>query len=791
MVTKKFLLIALITFTVFGRLQAQDDTTKYKTETIEVNSIRAIDRLTPITYENIRHDKIQYQYRAQDLPMFLNGHTGINSYSESGAAIGYSYFSIRGFDQRRVSILMNGIPQNDAEDHQVYWVDLSDITSSVEDIQVQRGIGTALYGTSSIGGAINIRTIDYFKRKFISASAGYGSYNSRKFSLEYSSGLMDNGFGLYAKYSKLYSDGYRDLSWSDHWAYFISAGKQLGSNTIIKINLYGSPIKNHLAYYGVTKDYLDGKITGNVNDDRKVNPLTYPDETDNYYQPHYELVVNSQISKNIYLSNTISYIRGDGYFVTSYPASWGYDLSYFHLNPFYTFDSTTFNPTYYRRNSDGTLVFDPQKGYLVERSSMITKLYVNNDDYGWYPKIQIQHSDDKGMLVIGGELRYHKSEHYGEITSGDALPSGTPPNFRFYFYNGKKFTASAFANEIYSLSKKFSVMAGVQFVNHNYKLENNEYSPYNFSVNYNFLTPRLGINYNFSDNLRAFANFSMSKREPRLKDIYNAEDPYAKPNFRIINPEAGIYEDPLVKPEEMLDYEAGFEFTSELLRANLNFYWMDFRNEIVSNGQLDNVGQPINANAGKSVHRGIEMNFEYFPFLNLHKNILSGISLSGNLALSQNFFKDYREVLGSDSSGTVIYGNDYSDNKILLSPDVIGNLSLNYKSEFGLGLFISMQYISRQYLDNSENERKNPAARLVSGYVNKFISPYTVINAGISYDVTKSISSKLFKSVEMRFFINNISDRLYETTGSVDSYGTPYWIPAAERNIYFDIRLSF
>ena len=241
----------------------------------------------------------------------------------------------------------------------------------------------------------------------------------------------------------------------------------------------------------------------------------------------------------------------------------------------------------------------------------------------------------------------------------------------------------------------------------------------------------------------------------------------------------------------MLDYEAGFEFTSELLRANLNFYWMDFRNEIVSNGQLDNVGQPINANAGKSVHRGIEMNFEYFPFLNLHKNILSGISLSGNLALSQNFFKDYREVLGSDSSGTVIYGNDYSDNKILLSPDVIGNLSLNYKSEFGLGLFISMQYISRQYLDNSENERKNPAARLVSGYVNKFISPYTVINAGISYDVTKSISSKLFKSVEMRFFINNISDRLYETTGSVDSYGTPYWIPAAERNIYFDIRLSF
>ncbi len=791
MLIKKFLFTALITFSLLTPLLAQEDTAKYKTETIEVNSIRAIDRLTPVAFENIKRINIENKYWVQDLPMFLNGNTSITSYSESGASIGYSYFSIRGFDQRRVSILMNGVPQNDAEDHQVYWVDLSDITSSVEDIQVQRGIGTALYGTSSIGGAINIQTINYFKRKFISASAGYGSYNTKKYSVEYSSGLMDNGFGLYAKYSKLYSDGYRDQSWSDHWSYFISAGKELGSNTIIKFNLYGSPIKNHLAYYGVTKDYLDGKITGDVSRDRRANPLTYPDESDNYFQPHYELVVNSQVSDNVYISNTLSYIRGDGYFVTSYPASWGYDLPYFHLNPFYTFDSTTYNTSYYKRNPDGTLVFDPQKGYTVERSDLVTKLYVNNDDYGWYPKVQIKHSGDKGLLVIGGELRYHKSEHYGEITFGDALPPGTPPNFRFYYYNGRKLTVSGFANEIYNLTKKFSVMAGVQFVNHNYKLENNEYSPYNFSVNYDFLTPRLGMNYNFSDNLRAYVNFSMSKREPRLKDIYNAEDPYAKPEFRVIDTVTGTYQDALVKPEEMLDYEAGLEFTSQPLRANLNFYWMDFRNEIVSNGQLDNVGQPVNGNAGKSVHRGIEMNFEYFPFINLRKNILSGISLSGNLTLSQNFFKDYKEVLGADSTGAVIYGNDYTDNKILLSPDVIGNLSLNYKSEFGLGLYFAMQYISRQYLDNSENERKNPEARLVSGYVDKFIAPYTVFNAGLSYDLTGSVKTKIFKAIELRFFVNNIFDRLYETTGSVDSYGTPYWIPAAERNVSLDLRLAF
>ena len=167
------------------------DTNEYKTQTIEVDALKGVERLTPITFENIKRDAIEKRYWMQDLPMFINGNTSVNAYSESGASIGYSYFSIRGFDQRRISILVNGTPQNDAEDHQVYWVDLSDIASSVESIQLQRGIGTALYGSSSIGGVINIQTLDFFKNKFINLNAGYGDYNSKRFSLEYSSGMND------------------------------------------------------------------------------------------------------------------------------------------------------------------------------------------------------------------------------------------------------------------------------------------------------------------------------------------------------------------------------------------------------------------------------------------------------------------------------------------------------------------------------------------------------------------------------------------------------------------------
>ncbi len=794
------LLLFIIHYSLFiDETRSQDlDTNEYKTQTIEVDALRGVDRLTPITFENIKRETIEKRYWVQDLPMFINGSTNINAYSESGASIGYSYFSIRGFDQKRIAILVNGTPQNDAEDHQVYWVDLSDITSSVESIQLQRGIGTALYGTSSIGGVINIQTLDYFKNKFININAGYGDYNSKRYSFEYSSGLLSSGFGLYGKFSKTKSDGYRDLSWSDHWSYFLSAGKMFGEKSVLKFNFYGSPIKNHLAYYGVTKDYLDGKITGDRKKDRKYNPLNYPNETDNYNQPHYELVYNLQATKNLYISNTFNYMRGEGYFVTNFPIDYGYDFSYFRLPYFYTRDSNVFNSKYYLRNPNGTLVYDSTRGYQIYRSDMVVNLFVNNNDYGWYPKIQWRHSNDKGNLVIGGEVRLHNSEHYGEIAFGNALPSGIKDNYRYYYYEGKKKTFSVYANEIFSLTKKLTAMAGVQFAFHRYSIDKDVFKPYKFDVDYSFFTPRLGLNYNINNDFRVFANVSMARREPRLKDIYDAESPYSRPNFRVIDTLTLTYSDPLVKPEEMTNFELGFGYSTNLLKANLNFYRMNFTNEIVNNGQLDNVGQPINGNAGKSVHQGIEFEFEY----DLVAQIYSGIkyknpilTLSGNLSLSDNYFKEYREINGVDSLGNVIYGNDYSDNKILLNPQIIGNLSLNFNSDFGLSAYITMQYIGQQYLDNSENERKNPTARNVTGYVDKIINPYTVFNAGVSLDIVPLVNSKqfsrYFKSIEASLKVNNIFDRLYETTGSIDWNGAPNWIPAAERNIFFNLKVGF
>lgn len=781
-----------------GEASAQEtDTTVYKTPMIEVDALMGIIKVVPITLESIKRETIEKEYWMQGLPMFLNGSTNINSYSESGSSIGNSFFTIRGFDQRRISVMINGIPQNDAEEHQVYWNELSDITSSLENIQIQRGMSTALFGASEIGGVINLQTVDYFKNKFLSLNAGYGAYNSKRLSLKYSSGMTKSGFGYYGKLSKTNSDGYRNLSWTDQWSYFFSAGKMIGQNSVIKLNVYGSPVKNHLTFSGITKEYLDGRVTGIQSVDRRYNPLEYPGETDDSFQPHFELVYNLQATKNLYISNTINYIRREGNFVHYSSALKGNDFSDFRLKHFYIQDTTLYNPNYFLRNAVGRIVFEYGKGYVVARSDIVTKSITNGNDFGWYPKIHLKHSGDMGNLVIGGELRLHNSENSGEIVHSNVLPPGTPENYKYYSYNGKKSTYSVYLNEFTNIEKKLSGMIGLQFTYHKYSIENIAYTPYNFEVDYKFFNTRIGMNYNFNEHFRSFLNLSVARREPRLSDIYDGSNVNATPNFQNIDTVNRTYSHPLIDYEELRDYELGFGYSENTLKTNLNFYWMEYKNEIVGNGQLNNFGRPITSNAGESVHRGIELEFEY----NIPAKIYSKVSdknyniiISGNLSLSDNYFRTYIEKNRIDTLGN-LYGHDYSGNRILLNPQIIGNLSLSYNYGNGINAYITMQYIGKQYLDNTENEKKNPDAKLVPGYVDKIINPYAVFNAGVSLNLISLLSSsnlsKYLNTLVASLKLNNIFNNFYETTGGINYLGKPVWIPAADRNIFCNLKIGF
>jgi len=256
-------------------------------QTVVVTASRVKDRETPVTFTNLPREEIARTYSVQDVPVLLQSLPSIHAYSDAGNGVGYSYLSVRGFSQKRVNVLINGIPQNGPTSHEVYWVDLPDVLSNVQDIQVQRGVGSSLYGSSAIGGSINVITTNFNPERSVTAFAGAGSYGTRKLSVAFNSGLVDDSYAMFGRFSRITSDGYREQSWSDLWSYFLGV-RRFDPSMTTTLLVYGGPEKTHLAYNGVTRAYLEGTVTGNARADRRYNPLTYENEIDTFNQPHYE-----------------------------------------------------------------------------------------------------------------------------------------------------------------------------------------------------------------------------------------------------------------------------------------------------------------------------------------------------------------------------------------------------------------------------------------------------------------------------------------------------------------------
>ena len=338
-------------------------------------------------------------YWAQDVPMLLAETPGTYAYSDAGNGIGYSYVKIRGFSQRRVAVTINGIPLNDPETHEVYWVDHPDLLASARSVQVQRGVGSALWRAPSEAPS---RSAPSPRR----SSGGSGS-KSEWVAMTPSAfradgvGLLDNTYVVSGRYSRIKSMGYREQSWSDLWSYAFSMAR-LDSWMTTRLNLYGGPERLHLAYYAVDRPYLDGRITGDANQDRRFNPLTWRNETDNFYEPHFELIQDVKLSQSAALTSSIFYFPGKGYY-DDFP----YGPQAFadrHL-PDFTVSSNTIFPASYYADTSGT------GPYTVIASDMTQRLWVRNKHYGWVPQARVKHAH--GELTVGGEWREHTGRHWG------------------------------------------------------------------------------------------------------------------------------------------------------------------------------------------------------------------------------------------------------------------------------------------------------------------------------------------------------------------------------------------
>lgn len=725
-------------------------------QTILVKGSIGIEGLSPVSFSKLKRDEFIPNYTNQDIPELLSYLPSVTFHSENGNGIGYNYLSIRGFDQRRISVSINGIPQNDPEDHNVYWLDFPDLIENTDLIQVQRGAGSGMIGYPAIGGSVNIITSSFSDRPRFELNSSFGSYNTTKKSILLSSGLISNKYSLSAKLSQIRSSGYREYSWADLKSYHLSAVR-FDDKLTSQINLYGGPIADGLAYTGLPKFAIKDNVLRRANYsywEAEGAKITYAvkrraDEIENFSQPHFELLNEYKYNANISFNSALFLILGNGFF--DYDASWA-DTSYFRLTK--------------------------EFGYKAEKNpgNAIIRAMVNNKQWGWIPKASVKHTN--GELIIGGEVRFHNSIHWGGIKFADNLPENTSSFYRYYQYAGGKDIIAFYINENYTLTEQINILAEAQLSYHKYKLYDEKFLNNDFEVSNLFLNPRFGVNYKLDEKTSFYFSFARVSREPRLKNYYDAAESSGGeiPQFKRNSDGSYDFSNPLVIPETMNNFELGSYYNDGKYSVQLNGYYMLFNNEIVKKGQLDRFGQPITGNMDKTIHYGLE--------LSLNTKLTNELEFVLNGAVSKNY-------ISNGFTYVKVYINGVKTQMpINLSQNSIGGFPkstlssiIQYKSN-NLFLSASARFVGEFYTDNFAESL--PALLLkypsITNYTDNVVDSYLVVNVFGSYEFN---TAPYFENVKLFFQINNIFDSLYASYGIGNEF-----FPAAERNFLCGIKLS-
>ncbi len=736
-----------ITLVVASPLCAQQRDTLYQMSPVIVTATQARERETPATFTDLAPSQIRERYSVQDIPVLLSELPSVTSYSENGNGIGYNYVTLRGFEQRRISVMINGVPQNDPEDHSVYWIDFPDLMASVDNVQMQRGAGSAFYGPPAIGGSINLVTNpfggdpgivleSYFGFQQFSDSSRSLAENTRRLSASFTSGLVGGQYMLYGRLGNISSDGYRQGSWVDLHSYFFGA-MRVDPTMTTRFHFFGGPLTDGLAYSGLPKS------AGGSPTLRRQNLASWvedsvgvvkgfprrPQESEYFNQPHYEFIHEWRLSPGVTLHNTLFYYSGEGYY--DYDASWA-DTSTLRLGSAYGIPVAG-NP-----------------------GNALVRAFVGNTQWGWLPRVDFDHGT--GVLTLGAEMRFHRSTHWGKISYAENLPAGFDPDYHFYEYHGARDIISLYGNELYHIADNVGVMGSVQFVWNRYGINNEKFLGTTFSVPYFFVNPKAGINVNLTESLSSYLSLAYTSREPTMRNLYAAEDAYfgATPQFKADTSGGRVRYDfgnPLAKPERLMDLEAGARYATAASQAGVTLFWMEFSDELIKSGQVDIFGQPVTGNASRTRHVGVE--------LEGHVSLPFGFSIGGNFSQSWNRLVRY-SVIGDDGGMKVLDGN-----AIAGFPDRMGNLRFSYRSSRFVGSWI-VKYVGPLYTDNF----------MLAAHRN---DAYVVCNLELLHTFPLFAGG----SLELRGEMRNVLNSLYFMSGEGDAF-----FPAAERNFVVGARLK-
>ncbi len=706
-------------FSFFSFSQVKDTTKVNQLDVVLVSAVRVTTK-TPVSFSNLDKKDIAPRNLGQDIPVLMNYMPSVVTTSDAGNGFGYTGIRVRGSDATRVNVTINGIPYNDAESHGTYWVNMPDFASSLQSLQLQRGVGTSTNGSGAFGASLNMLTDSYSKKSSGEISNSFGSFNSRKHTVKFSTGLMNDHFELAGRLSTLKSDGYVDRASSDLKSYFLQ-GTYVGKTSLIKALVFGGTEKTYQSWNGIDAVTMASNrkynSVGEIFDNSGNFEGFYKNQVDNYNQDHAQLHWNEKVSDKWNTNLAFHYTKGNGYY-EEYVDDWKYTNLYYADDAQYSF--LGLNP----------IVVD---GQTISSTDYTRRKWLDNDFYG--ATFSANYQDEVLNVILGGGANRYEGAHFTELLWLQ-YPSdsqiGVPMNYNMATKND----VNVFAKINYQLCTNVNFFADAQLRNVHYKANSPETGLVN--DNFNFFNPKAGLTYTVDNANAVYFSYARANREPNRTD----------------------YEGGSVKPESLNDFELGWRFVAPNTQINLNGFYMLYKDQLVLTGELDDVGNPIRTNVGKSYRLGLEAEAK----IQLSKKWL----ISPNFTLSDNKNIDF--VL-EDGTDLVDLGNTniafspkfIAANSVVFSP--IANLQLNWLSKF----------VGSQLMNNI-NDRQG---KLKDYFVNDFNATYTIF--------PKSV----FQSVTISVLANNFANRSYVSNGADYGGGYVYYYPQAGANFLAGLTLKF
>ena len=657
---KKIILpAAVIAMTAVPAVYAQSDSTAVILRDVEVVANRA-DQKTPVAYTNVSKSELERYNDGRDITYLLNFTPSLITTSDAGTGIGYTSLRVRGTDASRINITANGIPVNDSESHNVYWVNMPDLASSLRDVQIQRGVGTSVNGAAAFGASINMITDAPSETPYAELSGAYGSYNTNRETLRVGSGLLGGHWSFDARLSHLSSDGYIDRATSKLWSYFGQAAYRGGRGTLVRFLAFGGKEETYMAWDYPSMEDIEkygrrynpsGEYT-----DKDGKTAYYKDQKDNFIQHHFQLHLSQTLGDYWRMSAALHYTDDYGYY-NQYKT--GRTLVEYGLSDWVN-----------------------AEGETVEKSDLIRLKYNDNGFGGGV--LNFNYQQGRWNATFGGGVHYFHGHHFGRIAWVRNYVGPIDPLQQYYDNTGKKFDSNIFGRATYDINSKFSVFADLQYrhihytisgCSDNYDWNTGAMAMLDIRRDWNFFNPKAGVNFT-AGNHRAFASWSVAHREP-VRDNFTDGD-------RNHDPEA----------ERLFDYELGYAYNSRLFSVGLNLYYMDYKDQLVVTGQLSDTGNPLSVNVPKSYRMGIELQGALRP--------VKWFDWQINATLSRNRIKNFVEYI-YENEWTNPITFDRGNTPIAFSPDFVLHNAFNFHVA-GFDASLESRYISKQYMNNARSE---------------------------------------------------------------------------------------